>query len=85
MHDLGILGRFLPEFEGLTCLVQHELPPLHCGYSYSEHHPNLDEVFYETTRHIKFRECLRLYYSYTSLPVLLLHDIGKSKGIKGHT
>ena len=28
MHDLGVLGRFVPEFGRLTCKVQHDL--YHC-------------------------------------------------------
>ena len=25
MHDLGVLGAYLPEFERLTCLVQYDI------------------------------------------------------------
>ena len=87
MHDLGILGRFLPEFEGLTCLVQHEF---YHRYTADIHTlntiRNLDEVFLrDDARHTKFRECLRATAAPTLLYlVLLLHDIGKSRGIKGH-
>jgi [protein-PII] uridylyltransferase len=87
MHDLGILGRFLPEFEGLTCLVQHEY---YHRYTADIHTlttiRNLDEVFLrDDPLHQKFRECLRETKVPTILYlVLLLHDIGKSKGIKGH-
>ncbi len=87
MHDLGILGRFLPEFEGLTCLVQHEF---YHRYTADIHTlntiRNLDEVFLrDDPRHTKFRECLRESAAPTLLYlVLLLHDIGKSRGIKGH-
>ena len=47
---------------------------------------NLDEVFLrdDLSRHIKFRECLHDSTTPTLLYlVLLLHDIGKSKGIMG--
>jgi [protein-PII] uridylyltransferase len=87
MHDLGILGRFIPEFEDLTCLVQHEY---YHRYTADIHTLNtirtLDDVYnLNDDRHRKFRECLQD----TAVPnllylILLLHDIGKSKGIKGH-
>ena len=87
MHDLGVLGRFIPEFEGLTCLVQHEY---YHRYTADIHTLStlriLDDIFLtDKPIHDKYRECLRENSAPTLLYlILLLHDIGKSDGIKGH-
>ncbi len=87
MHELGILGRFIPEFDKLTCLVQHEY---YHRYTADIHTLNtireLDAVLSEDDeRSQKYRKALHE----TSEPmllylILLLHDIGKAKGIRGH-
>ena len=87
MHQLGVLGRYLPEFGALTCLVQHEY---YHRYTADEHVlrtiGQLDAVFlretgtdavYETELR-KNDDPLLLYL------ILLLHDIGKAEGVKGH-
>ncbi len=87
MHELGVLGRFIPEFDALTCMVQHEF---YHRYTADIHTLNtikyLDDVFSENTpQNLKYRSTLHdtgnpnLLYL-----ILLLHDIGKAKGIKGH-
>ena len=87
MHELGVLGKFLPEFAPLTCLVQHEYyhrytADIHTLSAIRE----LDAIFtaadpiaqnYRTELHKTTSPAL-LYL------ILLLHDIGKSEGIQGH-
>ena len=87
MHELGVLGLFIPEFDKLTCLVQHEY---YHRYTADVHTLStireLDRVFSEAESiTLKYRSALRE----TSDPVilyliLLLHDIGKAVGIQGH-
>jgi [protein-PII] uridylyltransferase len=87
MHELGVLARFIPEFQGLTCLVQHEF---YHRYTADIHTLNaireLDRIFVgDDPDGQKYRAILHE----TANPVLLylillLHDIGKAKGIKGH-
>lgn len=88
MHELGVLGRFIPEFDKLTCLVQHEL---YHRYTADVHTLNairqLDLIFTEAEPiTLKYRATLHeteepelLYLT------LLLHDIGKAEGVKGHS
>src|SRR5690606_29506523 len=87
MHELGVLGKFIPEFDELTCLVQHEY---YHRYTADVHTLNtireLDRVFSEAEPiTLKYREALHetndppLLYL-----ILLLHDIGKAVGIQGH-
>jgi [protein-PII] uridylyltransferase len=87
MHELGVLGRFIPEFDGLTCLVQHEY---YHRYTADIHTLNaireLDGIFTVAEPiALKYREALHETPEPSLLYLtLLLHDIGKAKGIQGH-
>ena len=87
MHELGVLGRFVPEFGRLTCKVQHDLyhrftadiHVLHCITV-------LDKVFQgKKSIERRYLEALRknevpgLLYL-----ILFMHDLGKDQGPKGH-
>lgn len=87
MHELGVLGQFLPEFAPLTCLVQHEY---YHRYTADIHVLNtikeLDVIFTASEPvSAKYRDVLHATANPPLLYlILLLHDIGKSVGIKGH-
>ena len=87
MHEFGILGRYLPEFGALTCMVQHEY---YHRYTADTHVlrtiKQLDDVFQKASPvDTNYEQVLRknddplLLYL-----ILLLHDIGKAEGIRGH-
>ncbi len=87
MHELGVLGRYLPEFGQLTCMVQHEY---YHRYTADMHVlrtiKHLDGVFLKETsiassyeRELRKNDDPLLLYL-----ILLLHDIGKAEGVKGH-
>ena len=87
MHELGVLSRFIPEFKPLTCLVQHEYyhrytADIHTLSAIRE----LDTIFtLAGTGAESYRKELHQTASPTLLYlILLLHDIGKGKGIQGH-
>ena len=88
MHELGVLGRFIPPFDRLTCLVQHEF---YHRYTADIHTLNaireLDRVFTEAEPiTLKYRAELHETSTPTLLYLtLLLHDIGKAVGIKDHS
>jgi [protein-PII] uridylyltransferase len=88
MHELGVLGRFIPAFDRLTCLVQHEF---YHRYTADIHTLNaireLDRIFTEAEPiTLKYRAELHQTSDPTLLYVtLLLHDIGKAAGIKNHS
>ncbi|MGF1531940.1 MAG: [protein-PII] uridylyltransferase [Puniceicoccaceae bacterium] len=87
MHELGVLGAYLPEFGRLNCLVQHEIfhrytADIHVLRTIRE----LDRVF---TSSDPFYEGYRRVLLENSRPallylILLLHDIGKADGIRDH-
>lgn len=87
MHEFGVLGRFIPEFDALTCLVQHEY---YHRYTADVHTLNavreLDRIYTEAEPiTLKYRAALHQTSDASLLYLtLLLHDIGKAEGIRGH-
>jgi [protein-PII] uridylyltransferase len=87
MHELGVLGKFIPEFDALTCLVQHEY---YHRYTADVHTLNavreLDRIYTEAEPiTLKYRAALHETQDASLLYLtLLLHDIGKAEGIRGH-
>lgn len=87
MHEMGVLGRYLPEFGKLTCMVQHEY---YHRYTADAHVlrtiRHLDRVFSKhDDEYARYEKQLRknddplLLYL-----ILLLHDLGKAEGVKNH-
>lgn len=87
MHELGVLGRYLPEFDALTCMVQHEYyhrytadahvlrTIRHLDRVFTKH----DEEYARYEKEIRKNDDPLLLYL-----ILLLHDIGKAEGVKNH-
>lgn len=87
MHDLDFLGKYLPEFGRVTCLVQHDL---YHRFTVDEHTLRTIEALDElaSSRSRQLERYRGVYSQIPDLAVLhlglLMHDIGKGLG-GGHT
>lgn len=87
MHDLGFLGKYVPEFEPLTCLVQHEF--FH-RYTADEHTlrclENIDALLFAKERSLEaYGEIFRRLEDPAMLYLaMLLHDTGKAANTRNH-
>lgn len=87
MHRIGVLGRYLPEFGALDCLVQHEF--FH-RYTADEHTlrcvDQLDALITETDprREIYRRLFLDVQDSYALYLAVILHDTGRAENVREH-
>lgn len=87
MHELDFLGKFLPEFGRVTCLVQHDL---YHRYTVDEHTLRtieaLDDLANSRSKTLeRYRGVFSQIADTATLHLgLLMHDIGKGLG-GGHT
>ena len=88
MHRIGFLGRYLPEFGALDCLVQHEF--FH-RYTADEHTlrcvEQLDALIAENNPRLEIYR--RLFHEiedpYALYLAVILHDTGRAENVREHT
>lgn len=88
MHRIGFLGRYLPEFGALDCLVQHEF--FH-RYTADEHTLRVADITDSLLENedpsvaVYRRLLVELKDPYAFYLAILLHDAGRAENVREHT
>ena len=88
MHRIGFLGRYIPEFGALDCLVQHEFFHRYTADEHTLRVADITDALLENedpARAIYRRLFVALQDPYAFYLAILLHDAGRAENVREHT
>ncbi len=88
MHRIGFLGRYIPEFGALDCLVQHEFFHRYTADEHTLRVADITDALLENENPsvaIYRRLLVELQDPYAFYLAILLHDAGRAENVREHT
>lgn len=88
MHRIGFLGRYIPEFGALDCLVQHEFFHRYTADEHTLRVADINDALLDNEHQsvaIYRRLLVALQDPYAFYLAILLHDSGRAENVREHT